>query len=141
VAGPGVTAFLEDVGRWAAGAPGVQAVALVGSYAAGRARPDSDVDLVVLLDDPRRLLGERAWLEEFGVVAATAVEDWGAVTSLRVHYAGGLEVEWGLAGVSWAGVGPVDPGTARVVRDGLVPLHDPGGLLARLEAAVRRGAP
>lgn len=141
MAGTGVSGFLEAVGRWAAGAPGVQAVALVGSYAAGRARPGSDVDLVVLLDDPRRLLEERAWLEEFGVVEATAVEDWGSVTSLRVRYAGGPEVEWGFARPSWAGVGPVDPGTARVAGDGLVPLYDPGGLLARLLAAVGRATP
>ena len=133
--------FLDAVASWAPRVPGVRAVALVGSYAAGRARPDSDVDLVMLCDDPGSLLDDRAWLEGFGAVAAWAVEDWGAITALRVHYAGGLEVEWGLAGVSWAGVGPVDSGTARVVSDGLVPLYDPGGLLARLESAVGRGAP
>ena len=49
---PLVFAFIETVRRWAASVPAVRAVALVGSHASGRARPDSDVDLVVLCDDP-----------------------------------------------------------------------------------------
>jgi hypothetical protein len=116
----------------------VQAVALAGSHATGRARPDSDVDLIVLCDDPGSLLSDRAWLGEFGAVAGVAVEDWGAVTSLRVLYASGLEVEWGLGRPSWAATVPLDAGTARVARDGLRPLHDPNGLLAALVDAVGR---
>lgn len=48
-----------------------------------------------------------------------------------------LEVELGVADTAWAGVDPVDMGTARVVGDGFVVLHDPSGMLAALVAAVR----
>ena len=133
-----VAALLQAVGCWAASTPGVRAVALVGSHAAGRACPDSDVDLVVLADDPAGLLAERGWLEGFGALASLAVEDWGAVNSLRARYRAGLEVEWGLALPSWAAAGPLDAGTARVVGGGLVAVYDPEGLLARLVAAVAR---
>ncbi|MBM3695129.1 MAG: nucleotidyltransferase domain-containing protein [Actinobacteria bacterium] len=135
----GISALLDGVAAWAAQCPGVGAVALVGSYAGGRARPDSDVDLVVLATDPAVLLGDRGWLHRFGAPESVAVESWGAVTSLRVHYTDGLEVEWGLAAPLWAAVDPLDPGTARVVAAGLRPLYDPDGLLARLSAAVAVG--
>lgn len=134
----GILDFLEAVRLWAASAAGVRAVALVGSYAAGRARAGSDVDLVVLCDDPDRLLSDRAWLGRFGAVAGVTREDWGAITSLRVRYATGPEVEWGLGRASWAAVAPLDAGTARVVADGFRPLHDPEGLLASLLAATGR---
>lgn len=136
---PLVLAFIETVRRWAASIPAVRAVALAGSHASGRARPDSDVDLVVLCDDPGRLLSDRAWLGVFGEVAGVTQEDWGAITSLRARHASGLEVEWGLGRPSWAAVAPLDAGTARVVADGLRPLCDPEGLLAALLAATGRG--
>ena len=134
----GVLDFLEAVRRWAPALAGVKAVALAGSHASGRARADSDVDLVVLCDDPGRLLSDRAWLGEFGEPAAVSVEDWGAITSLRVSYAGGLEVEWGLGRPSWAATAPLDAGTARVVAGGFRPLFDPDGLLGALLQAVPR---
>jgi hypothetical protein len=52
-------------------------------------------------------------------------EDWGRVTSLRVWYADGLEVEFGIADRSWASA-PLDVGTRRVIEDGLVVLFDRG---------------
>lgn len=135
---PLVCAFVEAVRLWAPAVPGLRAVALAGSYASGRARPDSDVDLIVLCDEPACLLTDRAWLGVFGEAVAVSVEDWGAVTSLRVRYAGGLEVEWGLGRPSWAATAPLDAGTARVVADGFRPLYDPEGLLAALLAATGR---
>lgn len=47
----------------------------------------------------------------------------------------GLEVEAGIAPPSWAAMDEMDPGTHRVVRDGLIPLYDPDGLLPTLSAA------
>jgi predicted nucleotidyltransferase len=92
-----VGTFLEAVVRRAPTMAGGRAVALVGSHAAGRARPDSDVDLVVLVDDPGHLLGDRSWVGDLGGVAETTIEEWGAGVSRRVRCAAGLKVE---------GVGP-----------------------------------
>jgi hypothetical protein len=39
---------------------------------------------------------------------------------------------------AWAATDPVDPGTRRVVRDGMSILYDPGGLLERLAEACRQ---
>lgn len=133
--GARVDALLAAAAAWARARPDVVALALVGSHARDAARPDSDVDLVVLCRDPAALLADRSWARRFGPVARETVEDWGAVTSLRVAYDGGPEVEYGLARPSWAAL-PLDPGTRRVAADGLRALHDPAGLLAGVRAAV-----
>jgi predicted nucleotidyltransferase len=49
--------FLDQVVLWAAEHADIQAVALVGSYARGKPTPSSDVDLVLLVDEPRNYLG------------------------------------------------------------------------------------
>ncbi len=72
----------------------------------------------------------------FGAVETIAVERWGAVTSLRVRYAGGTEVELGLTSPEWTKTDPVDAGAARVVRDGFRVLLDRDGALRRLATAV-----
>ena len=119
-----VERFLQAVVTWAAAQTDVHAIALVGSWARGTARPGSDVDLVLIVDDLDGRLCDDTWVREFDDVATTALEDWGAVQSWRVRYRDGLEVEYGLATRDWLRT-PLDPGTAAVVGDGLVPLHDP----------------
>ncbi len=132
---------VERVVRWAAGRPDVVAVGLAGSYARGTAGPDSDVDLVVLTRDRDAHLGP-GWVP---AVLGTGVADlrtrrWGPLLERRFRLPGGLVVELGFAPASWAAV-PPDPGTARVVADGFVVLHDPAGVLARLVERVRAGNP
>ncbi|MEM6429058.1 MAG: nucleotidyltransferase domain-containing protein [Deinococcota bacterium] len=47
-----VDALLTKITTWAQEQPNVVALALVGSYANGTARPDSDVDLVLVCEQP-----------------------------------------------------------------------------------------
>jgi predicted nucleotidyltransferase len=129
-----VNALLSEIVRWAEAVP-VLGVALVGSHARGEARPDSDVDLVILVEDVGSMLAG-SWVVAFGVVASTRIEDYGALTSLRVVYADGLEVEFGFARPSWADV-PLDEGTRSVLADGVRVLYDPDDLFARAMAALR----
>jgi len=44
----------------------IATVALVGSHARGEARPDSDVDLVLVCADPDEALFDRSWMVGFG---------------------------------------------------------------------------
>lgn len=130
-----VQSLLDAVVSWARGRASIRGVALVGSHAREDARPASDVDLVILALRPRELLKDTAWPGTFGQVVSVEQEDWGRVTSLRVTYRHGPEVEFGLTTPDWARV-PVDAGTRRVAADGMIVLHDPDGVLARLCAAV-----
>jgi predicted nucleotidyltransferase len=51
--------LLRELREWAESDEAVAAVGLMGSHARGDARPDSDVDLVVLSSSPARLLEDR----------------------------------------------------------------------------------
>ena len=126
-----VSAFLEAVGRWARTQPDIEAVALVGSYTRDAATESSDVDLVILTSGVDRYLRDRSWVSLFGEAGECREEDYGRVTSVRVIYRGGLEVEYGFTTPDWAEV-PIDEGTLRVITDGMKVLHDPRGLLAAL---------
>ena len=127
--------FLDRVTDWAVHQPTIAGVALVGSYARGAARPDSDIDMVLLCTEPRGFLTETSWIHRFGEVRTCHTEEWGAVTSLRVYYTDGLEVEFGMTTLAWA-VLPVDPGTQHVVSHGMCILWDREGVLGRLREAV-----
>ncbi|HSB89934.1 MAG TPA: nucleotidyltransferase domain-containing protein [Anaerolineales bacterium] len=134
-----VAALIERVRAWASSQPYVHALALVGSWARGAAREDSDVDLVIVAEATPPLLADLRWTNHFGSVLRTQVEDWGMVQSVRVWYANGPEVEFGVAPKEWAFL-PLDAGTERVLRDGAIILHDPMGSLGAACEAIARTA-
>lgn len=113
-----VQVFLRGFCAWCETQPDIRLAALVGSHARCSARPDSDLDLVIQSSDPERFIQNPGWAEQFGPVAARQVEHWGKVTSLRVWYEDGLEVEYGFAALDWA-ADLLDEGTRSVIQDGI----------------------
>lgn len=130
-------ALVEAVRRWAAGQSDLRGVALVGSHARGTATPESDIDLVLVVDDVRSRLRSPDWVSDFAEVGAVTREDWGLIRSLRVRYRDGPEVEFGLTSLAWV-TPPLDPGTTSVIRDGFQILFDADGLLATAERAAEQ---
>jgi len=120
----------------AEGESSFRAIGLAGSYARRAARTDSDVDLVVLAEDPRQLLEDDEWHRRFGDVELVRSEEFGVVVERRLRLPSGLEIEVGIAPTSWAATDPVDAGTHRVVREGFRILVDRDRLLARLVQSV-----
>ena len=117
------------------------ALALVGSHARGEASPESDVGLILLLRNPKEYLKNRDWISEFGEPGHIIQEDWGKVTSLRVLYAEGLEVEYGLSNLEW-GSDPSDEGDAHVIGNGLIVLYEKDGHLSnKLNLFLKSSAP
>lgn len=127
--------FLDRFLCWARSRADVEAVALVGSHARGTAHALSDLDLVILTKQVDAYLRVPSWTSRFGEPTSSQLEHYGALTSLRVFYASGAEIEFGFARPDWAAV-PADPGTFWVACDGLVILWDPHGLLAALSDHV-----
>ena len=127
-----IRAFLDTFITWASDQPDVQGIALVGSYARGEARIDSDVDLVLLTDQPSKYLDDIQWIERFGTAEKHQTEDYGKLTSLRVWYQDGApaEVEYGITTPDWAAI-PLNPGTQEVMRGGIIVLFERGMLLSR----------
>jgi predicted nucleotidyltransferase len=123
--------------RWSSTRPDIQAVALIGSYARNAATETSDVDLVILADDPRAYLDDLEWTKVFGIVITRQVEDYGMLTSLRVWYESGLEIEYGFATREWIRV-PLDEGTKRAINDGMRVLFERETLLSPHETPTRQ---
>lgn len=137
-----VARILDGVREWAAEQPDLRALALAGSWAHKRARMDSDIDFVALSDLPERYTSEGGWLR--AIVPDAVLMDtrsWGPLTELRFILRSCLEIDFGVAPLSWASIAPLDPGTRSVVRDGIAILHDPDQLLADLVDAVNASDP
>lgn len=120
---------------WASNQPDIQALALVGSHARCAAREDSDIDVIILTTEVTKYLCDPGWADSFGDVSRIGVENWGVVETLRVFYLEGPEVEFNFVGPVWASI-PIDPGTRRVVSDGMKIMYDPHGILQALQEQV-----
>jgi len=131
--------LIKAVTSWAENSVDIVSIALVGSHARGNARADSDVDLVIQCARPARYLGDLTWISEFGVAQDVSVEDYGLVQSVRVFYAGGPEVEYGIISSEWVML-PLDEGTITVLRNGVLVLLDRDGALTRAVEWMREHA-
>ena len=125
-----VEIFLDEFVNWASSQPDILGVALVGSYARNAATTSSDVDLVILARDPQSYLQDQTWVHQFGEPSRLQMEDYGALTSLRVWYADGGEIEFGLTDENWAAI-PLDEGTRQVIAGGMRVLFERGPILSR----------
>jgi mannose-6-phosphate isomerase-like protein (cupin superfamily) len=133
-----VGALIARLDGWARGRPEVVAVGLVGSWARGEARMDSDLDVVLLAEDREPFVRDDAWVHALAGTGLVRTRGWGPVTERRFVLPSGFEVELGVAPPTWAATDPVDGGTRRVVTDGMSIVYDPEGLLARLMHACGR---
>jgi GrpB-like predicted nucleotidyltransferase (UPF0157 family) len=124
------------VTQWARARPDIVCVALVGSWARDAGHVHSDLDLILLADDPARYQQRDDWLAGLGDPTVVGRRSWGAVGEVRTRLDSGLEVEFAIASPAWADPTRVDDGTRRVVRDGFRVLVDPHGVAAKLRAAV-----
>ena len=109
--------IIEALRQWAQEETSIESVILVGSWARGTNRPDSDMDLCILTARREGLLPENRFLSLFGKVRRQQTEYYGACTSVRVWYEGGAELEFGLVEPSWIAL-PLDEGTRQVLSDG-----------------------
>ena len=96
-----IRATFDRVVAWLAARGDVSAVALVGSQARGDAGPGSDIDLVVLCDDPRAYVEDDAWPAEIGG-ELIRTQRWGDVTERRLRIPGiEAELELGFVTRAW----------------------------------------
>ncbi len=120
---------------WVQTQPHILGAALVGSYARGTARKDSDVDFVIVTDQPKSFENDE-WLQHFGDVSKITLEDYGLVQSRRVFYGNGVEVEFGITTPAWLNTKPIDAGTKEVLDAGYKLIDDKVGLFSMFFASV-----
>ena len=120
----------------------VLGLALVGSYARGTAKPDSDIDIVILSTTPQAYRTDMSWpsrlpWDEIGVtLKSTRDQEYGILWSRYVTLSSGQEIEYGFTSSEWASIDPVDEGTFQVMSAGHRILYDSGGLLRTLSEYV-----
>lgn len=131
-------AVLEAITVWARSRPDVEALILVGSQTRQAAHPGSDIDLFLLCEEPSYYRGKDEWLSHFGDILDVIDEQWGVVSTRRVVYQSGWEIEFNLATPAWGAL-PLDAGTRQVLEDGYRILFDRSGRLARrIEQALTK---
>ena len=128
--------FIEDFMRWSKKRRDIRAVALVGSYARETATEVSDIDLVVLTENPNEYIKNTEWTKVFGRAITKEVEKYGKLTSLRVWYESGLEVEYGFTTRDWV-TSPLDKGTKQVISNGMRVLFEKEEILSPHETPSR----
>ena len=69
-------------------------------------------------------------MRQFGEPFRQQTEQYGALTSIRVWYSDGSEIEYGLSGESWAAL-PLDEGTRQVIAGGMRVLFERESILSR----------
>lgn len=91
-------ALETSIVQWAAARPDIHALAVVGSYAQTDrpADPYSDLDLLLVVDDPGRYLDDAGWLDAIAHPRITFTEPTalGIERERRVLFDGGLEVDF-----------------------------------------------
>ncbi len=119
------------VAEWASERPDVRAAVVVGSQARAGAPADrhSDLDILLVVDDPEALLADAAWVAGFGDPVLTFLEGTalGGMLERRVLYDDGQDVDFAVAPAGGLGRLVSDPGAADVLRRGFRVLHDDVG--------------
>lgn len=138
-----VDLILNQVIEWAKSRIDIVAVALVGSWARGTARLDSDIDLMFLTLNAAEYRVGQAWMSEISwdslgyQVQSWKNQGYGLVWSRHVYFEEGIEIEFSFGFPRWAETRPIDPGTASVIRNGCKILYDPENLLTKLVDRVK----
>ena len=122
----------DELERWARNRIDIVGISVVGSWARDAATMASDLDIVLLTSDPAIYLAPTGWWGFLGPAELVAATQWGVLAERRIALPSRLEIEFGITEPSWAQVDLPDPGTQRVVRDGMDIVFDRDGLLQRL---------
>ena len=121
-----------------------RAAALCGSWARGNPHEDSDLDFLIIVEDPAALRRRQKWLPEldftitgFSYVGHTTAT-YGVVWSAHIDLEPRGEIELAFANETWARLTPLDPGTRHVVTDAFRILADKDGHFFRLQEACAK---
>jgi predicted nucleotidyltransferase len=130
------------IANWVRTNSDLRALALAGSWSRGTARPDSDLDLLILAVNPNQYQSDQGWLhqiilpEPFRILSGESAT-YGVVWAYHVALEPATELELGFGPLDWASTDPIDAGSRRVVTEGFKVIVDKDGQLERLVGAIR----
>ncbi len=109
--------FFNELKEYARNTSHIESIIIVGSYARGTNKENSDLDIVIITSNKSGMIVNQDFTQDFGEVYKQQIEYYGACTSIRVWYKDGKEVEFGIVEPSWISI-PLDTGTYKVLSDG-----------------------
>ena len=109
--------LFHEFKEWSEYQNDIKGVAVVGSYARGEYNSKSDIDIVIISTNKEFTLSIIQSDFHYSGIKSCSLEEWGILTSLRVFYDNGLEVEYGVVTDQWV-IEPLDEGTKNVVNNG-----------------------
>jgi predicted nucleotidyltransferase len=120
----------------------LRGAAVCGSWARGSARPESDLDILLIARQPEQLRRNQEWICElrFSDAGLRYVDHttatYGVVWSAHVNLEPEAQLELCIASEAWASVSPIDAGTLQVITGGFKIVVDKDGLLERLICSI-----
>lgn len=114
---------IKQVKKWMVKQKEIKAAILIGSYARGEERSDSDVDFIIVVDDVNKWISDINWVKSFGRLLSVTVEQFEEVQALRVHYQDTNELEFGFVTEEWLQKPYVDA-TKEAIDSGMIVLLD-----------------
>lgn len=124
--------FISKLKEYAENSSHIESVLIVGSYARGTNKENSDIDIIIITSNKSEMVTEQLFTQAFGKVHKQQTEYYGACTSIRVWYGDGKEVEFGIVEPSWISI-PLDSGTFKVLSDGYKLIVDKKKYFEKLE--------
>ena len=118
--------FLSKLKTYGEDTSYIESIVLVGSYANGREKEDSDIDIVIITSNKASMIKNPNFINEFGNIAKKQIEYYKACTSIRSWYKDGKEIEFGIVDSSWIKP-PLDKGTYNVLSNGYEVIIDKKG--------------
>jgi hypothetical protein len=119
----------------------LRGMAVCGSWARGNPRPDSDLDVLIVAQNPDSLRRDQKWIRELNFsdvgfcYLGHKTARYGVVWSAHIELEPEAKLELTFAKESWASVHPIAQGTRDVVTDAFNVLIDKDGALQRLRSA------
>ncbi len=124
----------------------LRALGVGGSWSRGNPRPDSDLDLIIIAQNPNMWRRHQHWVRElpfkrFGFSYYDHhTATYGVVWSAHIELKPDAKLELALASKSWTSLDPIDPGTRHVLTDAFKIIVDKDHLLIQLIDACYQAA-
>lgn len=109
----------------------VKGIILLGSYARGDNRNNSNVNVTIIALNPSEFFKENSWIEHFGKIFLLNKGE-NDIISLRIACIEEIQMHLNIVPLTWAETDPIDPETLKVILDGVRVLWDPDNLLHKL---------
>ncbi|WP_053375902.1 hypothetical protein [Paenibacillus sp. FJAT-27812] len=109
--------------KWAGEQSHIAGIALVGPCADDENEEDSNLSFLLISDKKTKTLEAILHQFPFEPIEQATKEEWGLLTSFRIEYASGMEVEYGVAGEEWLRL-PLDQEMGDTVMKGFKVIWD-----------------